>query len=179
MKSRFILSVYLIALIFSITGCSGSSNESANTSNTANTNINKGNDTNATVVTTKPPAPTTNDAPTLGPVMQAYYDALKKKDDAAVRQTMSADFIKRSEDGMKEEKEKSLTAYLSEYDTLPDKPLETRNEVITGDKGTAELRGGAYKNWTAFAFAKEGGKWKLTGGSPDIDNVKNQANSSK
>jgi len=152
--------------------------------NTVNTNItngtiNKNTSVNATnkidVPTPKQVAETTNNAPTLAPILQGYYDALKKKDDAAVKNVMSAGFIKSIEADMKEENKTSISAFLAETDTIPDKPMEVRNEVIEGDKGVAEVKGGAYPNWTPFAFVKEGGAWKITNESPDIKNVKQSA----
>ncbi|MEP6704346.1 MAG: hypothetical protein ABJB34_06035 [Acidobacteriota bacterium] len=114
----------------------------------------------------KPEAATTNNAPTLAPVVQTYYEALKKKDDNLVKSVMSQAFIKSIEADMKEEKRTGIAAYMAETDTIPEKPVEIRNERIEGTDAVAELKGGAYLNWTPFAFINEGGKWKFTGGSP-------------
>ncbi len=114
----------------------------------------------------KPEAATTNNAPTLTPVVQAYYEALKKKDDALLKSVMSQAFIKSVEADMKEEKKTNMAAYMAEFDTIPEKPVEVRNEKIAGNDAVAEIKGGAYINWTPFAFTNEGGKWKFTGGSP-------------
>lgn len=177
--------IYFVLVIFALiwtAACGGGS--PANT-NTANNTAPKSNAVTAPIAnspagtSTKPVAETTNNAPNLGAVIQAYYDALKKKDDAAVRATMSADFIKRTEQDMKDEKKTGMAAFMAELDTVPDKPLEVRNEKIEGDKGVCEVRGGSYLVWTPFAFVNEGGKWKLTGGSPEIDSVKQQNTSGK
>lgn len=169
---RIYISILTCILAALFVACGGTPNTNNTNGNVASVNAN-----NPLGTTKAPETETINNAPTLGPVVQAYYDALKKKNDAAVREVMSADFLKRTEEDMKTEKRKDLTGFLAEYDTIPDKPLEVRNEKIEGEKGVADLRGGAYKTWTAFAFVKEGGKWKLTGGSPAIDSVKQQANS--
>ena len=116
--------------------------------------------------TKKPAAATTNNAPTLAPVVQTYYEALKKKDDALLKTVMSQEFIKTVESDMKAEKKTSIAAYMAEFDTIPEKPVEVRNEKIEGTDAVADLKGGAYINWTPFAFTNEGGKWKFTGGSP-------------
>ena len=116
--------------------------------------------------TKKPEAATTNNAPTLSPVVQTYYEALKKKDDALLRSVMSQEFIKSIEADMKEEKKTNMAEYMAEFDTVPEKPVEVRNEKIDGSDAVAELKGGAYLTWTPFAFINEGGKWKFTGGSP-------------
>ncbi len=139
--------------------------------NIANTNaVNANADTpgaNTGLETTKEPeAATANNAPTLAPVVQTYYEALKKKDDALLKSVMSGDFIKSVEADMKEEKKTSIAAYMAEFDSIPEKPVEIRNEKIEGSDAVAEIKGGAYINWTPFAFINEGGKWKFTGGSP-------------
>ena len=112
-----------------------------------------------------------NDAPTLGPVVQAYYAALEKKDDPAIRETLASEFVKTLEKDMKAEKKSNLAEYLAETDWQPGLKIEVRNEKTEGDKGTAEVRGGVYKNWTALAFVKENGKWKLSNESPEIKAV--------
>jgi hypothetical protein len=67
----------------------------------------------------KPEAATTNNAPTLAPVVQTYYEALKKKDDALLKSVMSQEFIKTVEADMKAEKKTSIAAYMAEFDTIP------------------------------------------------------------
>jgi hypothetical protein len=179
-KSQFL--IIFAAISISLAACGGTPSPNANTAN-ANAGSNAANapaNTDNPVATTKKAeAPTTNNAPTIGPVVQAYYDALKKKDDAALQNVLSAAYIKGVQADMKAEKKTGMAAYLAEYDTIPEKPVEVRNERIEGDKAVAELKGGAYVNWTAFSFINEGGKWKFTGGSPEIQSVTSQPNSNK
>jgi hypothetical protein len=172
MKRWFCLSAFFTLLIFIAASCGGPSPaNNAGNANNANGNLASGSPI-------KPPdQPTLNDAPTLNPVVQQYYEALKNKDDAKLRETMTAEFQKSIDDDMKAEKRKDFAAFVAETDYRPGQAIETRNEKIEGDKGQAEIRGGPYKNWTAFEFAKENGKWKFTGRSPAIENVKSQANS--
>lgn len=174
MQSKFI--IFAATLLFSIImiGCGGTTTNSTNT-NTSNANA--ANSSGPLDTTKKPVGETTNNAPTLAPVVQAYYDGLKKKDDAVVRSVMSAEFLKTIEADMKDEKRTDLAAYMAEYDTIPEKPVEVRNERIDGDKAVAEIKGGAYVNWTPFEFVKENGVWKFTGGSADIQTVQPAANS--
>ena len=167
MKHLFCLSAFFASLIFIMASCGGTS--PAN--NAGNTNTVNGNLANTGPSPKAPEEPTVNNAPTLGPVVQQYYQALEKKDDAAVRETLTKDFIAHLEEEMKAEKEKNLAAFMAKDEYRPGQALEVRNEKLEGDKGQAEIRGGAYKNWTAFSFAKENGKWKFTGGSPVIDNM--------
>jgi len=115
--------------------------------------------------------PTTNNAPTLTPVVDQYYEALKTKDDEKLKETLTTAFLKNIEDDMKAENKKGLAAFVAETDYREGQSIEVRNEKIDGDKAVAELKGGAYKNWTAFEFAKENGKWKFTGGSPETSNM--------
>jgi hypothetical protein len=164
----------LIIFTFLLTGCPSAETPNSNLANNAAPNKN----TSELVPTTKPEAPTENNAPTLKPVVDAYYDAVKKKDDAALRKVLSADFIKSLEADMKADKKTgSLAAYIAEIEkTSP--PVEVRNEKIDGDKGIAELKGGNFIGWTALEFAKENGEWKFTGKSPDIKKVSDAASNS-
>jgi hypothetical protein len=176
MREKFLLLTLLGSLILISASCGGSSpaNNGANTANSENVNSNV-----AAIPSPskKPETETVNNAPTLGPVVQKYYDALKNKDEASLRDTLTKEFISRIEADMKEDGQKDLAAYMANSDYRPGTTLEVRNEKLMGDRGVAEIRGGAYKNWTPFDFAKEDGKWKFTGGSPDVDAVKQQANS--
>jgi hypothetical protein len=170
MKHEISLLIFCGALILTAASCGGSS-----PANNAG-NINSAGNENTNVVTLpspvgKPPTETVNNAPTIGPVVQKYYDALKNKDNAALRDTLTKDFVSRIEKDMKEDKATDLAAYMAKDEYRPGSNLEVRNEKIEGDKAEAEIRGGAYKNWTPFEFAKEDGKWKFTGGSPEVENM--------
>src|SRR3982751_5797980 len=173
---KIFVALPILATFALLAACSGSSvpTNSSNANTTiANTTITNTN--SAVAVTTPTPEQTANDAPTLTPVVRAYYDALKNKDSAAMRRVLSRDFVARIEDDMRDEKKKDLAAYMAETDKVPDKPVEVRNEKIQGDKAVGEIRGGAYPVWTPFAFVKEDGVWKFTGGSPALDNVSNSS----
>jgi hypothetical protein len=171
MRLNLILT-FVIGVVLIAAGCGGGSTTPTGGSNTnvANANSISNADANAPrselPTTKKPEAETVNNAPTIAPVVQSYYEALKKKDDALLKSVMSQEFIKSVEGDMKAEKKTSMAAYMAEYDSIPEKPVEVRNERIEGNNAVAELKGGAYLNWTPFAFVNEGGKWKFTGGSP-------------
>jgi hypothetical protein len=128
------------------------------------------------VNTVRNEGPTTNNAPTLGPVVQQYDEALKSKNDQMLRDTLTSEFAKSLEIDMKSANRKDFAAFVAETDYRPGQVLEARNEKIEGNKGVAEIRGGAYKNWTAFSFALEDGKWRFTGGSPELDNMPRTTN---
>lgn len=161
-------------LVFTIlaVGCGG---PATNTNNNTPVNANR-NTGNSGVVfnpTPKTAEPTTNDAPTLGPVVRTYYEAMKKKDDALLRTVLSQAMLKQLEADMKSENKTGLAAFAAELDRPGD--IQVRNEKIEGDKGVAELKGGAYFDWTKLGFVKEDGKWKMSNESPEIQGVKPSA----
>jgi hypothetical protein len=173
MDRNVYLSFFFAALIFCLASCGGTTPGTNGVTNGSNAAAN-----HPPMTTSSPAAETFNNAPTLTPVVQAYYDALRRKDDAAVRETLTKDFVKRIEADMKEKHRTDLAGFLAEDDYRPGQVMEVRNEKTEGDKAQAEIRGGPYKNWIAFTFAKEDGKWKFTGGSPVIDNMpRSNANS--
>lgn len=180
MRYQFLLFITILsfAIVFAGCGSQPAANNPANT-NAANTNAVAANNSNNSISTTKKTeTATTNDAPTIAPVVVAYYEALKKKDDAALRKVVSQATIKDWEADMKEEKKPSLIAFLLEIETIPDKPIEVRNEKIEGDSAVAEIRGGSYAVWTPFKFVRENGEWKRTNESPDFEAVKKAASQS-
>ena len=166
MQVKVIISGFLIVLGILTIGCGDSSttnnagNANAGNTNAANTNLAQA---NSILEPTKAPvATTTNDAPTLAPVVHAYYDALKRKDAGAVRKVMSLGFLQSTENDMKEEGKSDIIVALTEFDKLPPNKMEVRNEQITGNRGTAQLKGGSYIDWTTFVFVNEGGTWKIS-----------------
>jgi hypothetical protein len=173
MRSNIIFLSLVTFFAVSVIGCGGGETTSnVSNVNTANTNsvaniaqpaANTGLET-----VKKPEVETTNNAPTLAPIVHAYYDALKRKDDAAVRQVLAADFVRSIEADMKEEKKTGLAAYLAETDRIPEKQMEVRNEKIEGNKGIAQVKGGAYAAFVTIAFVNEGGKWKLSNETPAL-----------
>ena len=163
MQFKILLS-FVIAFGILAVGCGGTENAT----NVSNTNVANANaavpTTNSNLEPTKKPeVATTNNAPTLGPVVNAYYDALKKKDAAAARKVMAEDFLKSVEADMRDEKKTDLIAFLTEFDTLPEGQMEVRNEQISGNRGTAIVKGGAYAgDGIVMVFKNEGGSWKLS-----------------
>lgn len=166
---------FITILIFSILmiGCGGGTTNTANTAaNTANVANTTANTNNPLETTKKPVGETVNNAPTIAPVVQAYYEALKKKDEAALRNVLSKQLLEDIQTDMKAEKGKNLVEFVAANETIPDKPVEVRNEQINGDKAVAEVKGGVYVNWTKLAFVKEGGTWKWSNESPETEGMK-------
>lgn len=157
----------LITLAVLTAGCGGTE-VTTNTVNTnvANTNVAPVAGNTGLDPVKKPEAATTNAAPTLAPVVHAYYDGLKKKDASGVRKIMAQQFVQETEAGMKDESKTDFIAFLTEYDKLPEGKMEVRNEQITGNKGVAEIKGGAYGTWTKIVFLNEGGTWKISNEVP-------------
>jgi uncharacterized protein YceK len=158
---RFFIILLTTILLF---GCSSTetSNMATNTK-TANTNAANTAVTNAEnpLATNKTPeTATTNEAPTLAPIVQSYYAALAKKDEAGAKKFLSQSAIKYSEDEAKTEK-KPLFAYLLESEEPVTEKREVRNEKIEADSAIAEIKGGSLGVWTKVKFVKENGEWKF------------------
>lgn len=152
--------IFLFLTIFLI-GCGGSENTNT-TTNTKSLNVNTTTtNTNNLLATTKmPETSTVNDAPTFAPVVQSYYAALNKKDEAGAKKFLSQSSIKYLEDEAKSEK-KTLFAYLLESEEPLTDKREVRNEKIEGETAVAELKGGSLGVWTKIKFLKENGEWKF------------------
>ena len=165
MRSQTFLIIAFAALL---AACGGSEGPNINMANNSTVNTNGSSPANSGKLepTPAPVAQTANDAPTLAPVVHAYYGALKKKDGGAVRQVMSQGFIQSAEGDMKESGQKDLITYLTEFDKLPADKMEVRNEQISGNRGTAEVKGGSYSTWAKLVFVNEGGSWKITNEVP-------------
>jgi hypothetical protein len=179
MRYKIFVLISILSFTILIGACGGeqpTTNSAANNkpANAANTAANSSG--NALATTKTPEAATSNNAPTLAPVVQAYYDALKKKDDAALRKVLAQESARALEADMKAEKQTSLAAFVAELEiSASDAPFETRNERIEGDRAFAEVRGGSYGVWTPFEFVRENGEWKWTGKSADVDSMKKTA----
>jgi ABC-type Fe3+-hydroxamate transport system substrate-binding protein len=156
--------ILLLTTIFFV-GCSSTdtSNTATNTK-TANTNAANTaaitNVDNPLATTKTPEVSTTNDAPTLAPIVQSYYAALGKKDEAGAKKFLSQSAQKYWEDEAKTEK-KPLFAYLLESEDPVNAKREVRNEKIEADSAVAELKGGSLGVWTKVKFVKENGEWKF------------------
>lgn len=163
--------ILLFLTIFSI-GCGATNNSNVavvvNT-NSANANAAVTNNASNPLATTKTPeVSTTNNAPTLAPVVQKYYEALKGGDDAALKKVYSQATLKSLEADMKDEKQTSLVKFITELEPVPDQPFTVRNEQIQGDAAVAEMRGGSYPNGIKIKFVRENGEWKMTNESPEV-----------
>lgn len=169
-QKSVILLISFILLFLTGCGTTETTTNSVNT-NSANANTARTNAENPLATNRKAEEATTNQAETIKPVVMAYYQALKKKDDAALRKVYSRETLKSLEADMKAEGAKSLAEFITELEPAPEQPFQVRNEQIQGDTAIAEIRGGAYPNGIKIKFVRENGEWKITNESPDIQSV--------
>lgn len=159
----------ILSMIAALSACGGANDNASNAANNSNTSA-VGSPANTSkdpiAAQTATPQPTSNNAPTLTPVYKAYCAAWVKKDEAALRKIYSSDTIKEFEKNMKEDGIKTLTEYLSE-DKASNELCEVRNEKISGDTATAEVRTLGYPSGITVVFVKENGEWKLTNRFPE------------
>ncbi len=168
--SKVIFFIIISVLTLGAFGCGGAStvpNKNANGNTPGNAAV-KTNADNTFGGVKQETGETSNQAPSITPLMQTYYDALKKKDEAGLRKFYSSAALKELEKGMKSEGKKSLVVYIESTEPAGDKPFEVRNEKVEGDTAIAEIRGGSYVGWTKWKFVKENGEWKKAPLSEDL-----------
>lgn len=91
-------------------------------------------------------------------VAKAFYDAAKAKDVQTLKNSLSKKSLEIMEAFAQMEK-KTLDESLKEPSKLPP-AFEARNEKITGDTATLEVKGQGDK-WDTLYFVKEDGQWKI------------------
>jgi len=155
---------------------------SENTTETTNANLaNKSaniivTNTNSPLETAKTPeASTTNNAPTITPVVKAYCEAIVKKDEAGLRKVFSKETLKYYEGEMKADKKNSLVDFFAGTESPDNKLCEARNEIVKGDTAIAEVRTDNTPNGVKYKFVKEDGEWKFTNESSDFQAVRQSA----
>jgi hypothetical protein len=158
MRYQFLFILIISTLLIS---CGGNPSTTTNTNSTAGNNAPVKANSNSPVSTTKTPEPPkTNEGATLAPIVQAYFEALKRKDEAAAKKLLSAAALKYYEEEAKLEK-KTWFAYVLEDSHPVEEKREVRNETISGDRGVVEIKGGNLGVFTKVVFVKEGGEWKF------------------
>jgi len=89
--------------------------------------------------------------------MKAYHKAARSKDFQALRQLLSAEYLKELEKAPVS-MERILEALTEDVPaTLP----EMRNEAIAGNTATIEVRSHRTGEWESIRFVKKKGIWKL------------------
>jgi uncharacterized membrane protein YvbJ len=96
--------------------------------------------------------------------MKNFYEAVKKKDAAAVKAMLSKESLKMlEEDAKKKNKSVDDELQLDQMGSMfGDKVPEMRNEKIEGDKGSVEFKVEKSERWETATFVKEDGDWKAS-----------------
>ena len=100
--------------------------------------------------------------PTPTATFKAFYEASKKKDVAGIKKTLSKGTLDMF-DKLAKEQNKTTDEMLKEVDKddKSEKMPETRNEKITGDTATLEVKNDKTNRWDPLPFVKENGEWKI------------------
>jgi hypothetical protein len=115
--------------------------------------------------------------------LNAYFEALQKKDAAGLKKTLSKGTLEMFEQFAKAQSPpKSLdealqTGLASTTNTDSNKMPETRNEKIDGEKATLEVKNDKTGAWETVPFVKEDGAWKIAFDQMFRDAFKNMGNS--
>ena len=93
---------------------------------------------------------------------KAFYEASKKKDVPGMKKTLSKGTLDMF-DKLAKEQNKTTDEMLKavDKDDKSDKMPETRNEKITGDTATLEVKNDKTNKWDPLPFVKENGEWKI------------------
>ncbi len=166
--SKIALFIIISIVLGALAGCGGTPVPNTNANNNAAPKTNSNGPANAFETKKQAEGDKSNDAQAIAPVVSAYYEALKKKDDAGLKKVYSQAAIRELEAGMKSDGKKSLADYIESSEPAGEKPFEVRNEKIDGDTAIAEIKGGSYAIWIKWKFVKENGEWKLAAPSENI-----------
>jgi hypothetical protein len=93
---------------------------------------------------------------------KAFFEASKKKDSVAMKKSLSKSTVEMF-DKLAKEQNKSTDEMLKglDKDGKEEKIPETRNEKITGDSATLEVKNDKTDKWDTLPFVKEDGEWKI------------------
>jgi hypothetical protein len=182
---RFQNLIFILVAAVTLTGCSSCDEtprntndaDGANVNRTVNTNTNGAPNTNGNTngdsltsnINTVPKPKETVEAVTLKPIVAAYCDAMRKKDEAALRKIYSQAALARLLAKAKADGGNSLVEYLS-IEPVGDK-CQVVNETVEGNAAVAYVITQTYPDGTQFRFVKENNEWKMTDESPDVDRV--------
>lgn len=144
-------------MALTMAGCATASRE-------ANTNQNANSNTNATSASTpaetKPAADTGGmDSPTA--TMTTFVEALKKKDIATIKKTLSKSSVTKLEESAKAGNTTVEAILMEGEDMSNEKMPQMKNEKIDGDTATLDIEDDKTKKWDTVPFVKEDGVWKI------------------
>lgn len=91
-----------------------------------------------------------------------FFEASKKKDVAGIRKTLSKGSLGMF-DKIAKEQNKTTDDMLKDVDkdSKAEAMPETRNEKISGDTATLEIKNEKTGKWDSLPFVKENGEWKI------------------
>jgi hypothetical protein len=95
---------------------------------------------------------------------KTYFEAQKKKDIPAMKQSLSKTSLAMMEASAKQQQltlDKMIEGQLNNPSATVEKMPESRNEKITGDSATLELHNEDANRWDTMYFVKEDGGWKI------------------
>ncbi len=166
---------FLFASLVLVFGCpSGNTTKDNKNENSENVKTNKplktkSNTNNPLDAKKTPPPKTVNKAETIKPVVKAYCDAIRTKDNAALTKVYSKATLRQLQRDMREDGAKSIVEYLSSEPVGNN--CAVRNEKINGNTAVALVTTKTYPNGIELKFVKENGSWKMTDQSSDFDAV--------
>lgn len=91
---------------------------------------------------------------------KAFYDAVKTRDVQGIKNSMSKSSLEMMEKFAKLQNKNLDEALKDPGGSTPPATFEARNEKITGDTATLEVKG-EKGNWESLPFVKEDGQWKI------------------
>jgi len=158
MKRKLYLLLTIAIATFNF-ACGGAATE------TAKTNSNGGNvaKTDAAKTETQTKSASTAKQTTPTEAGESFYNAVKAKDKATFKSLMSKDSMEILNAAASEKKMTMDDLLDKEFfvnAAMPAK-IEQRNEKITGDKATTEMKDDKGE-WSPMTFVKEGGMWKVS-----------------
>ena len=156
-----IYSIIFIISAFILTACSSSqsNNTAANTANAINTANSAVNAANVTVQNLPPEQKPSTVSPTE--TMKAMNEAAKAKNPAALKLVISKGTLALIEKNAQEQGT-TVEELLSRDEDAPfQETPEMRNEKITGNRATVELKNTRSGEWSTLPFVKEDGVWKV------------------
>lgn len=156
-----IYSITFLTTALFFTACSSPQQTNTATNSTVNSTANSTTSTNAATVNTGQPAPPKVVAQSPTDAMKALNEASKTNDVEAIKGLVSKGTIALLEESAKE-KQTTVDELLQRDDSMPFEDIpEMRNEKITGDKATLEIKNKLSGQFSTIPFVKEDGSWRI------------------
>lgn len=167
LRNLVFIQILFVSMFFA--ACSGDSPTDTNTANANAANMAKTPIASANAAVANQNAPVAIPSPTVQAsanseapcaVVAAYYAALVRRDEAALRKTLTAATIRQFEADAKAEGEKTIVGYLTAYSSPAAKPPACGG-AVQGDAANLQVKDGDTGVVSAWKAARENGEWKL------------------